>query len=377
MEPFGCFFDLDFTEALFGFGFVESLTIYAVRDGFANDPGTWLFGVVPFAGCSIVIPVGITVIWARPALTFPLEKIEIFGNLGFGSGSSSFKFDFPVKINCRSGGQIRDLTSSKLFILAESSLIIVRPGGSFAAAGTVIQISSPSGPGNSTTVDSASGPFTCAALGGGVIVSYKSVAFIVVQSGNVLSSSSYLNDEAPSAEACDSGCAIYISSGVALSTAGLSGGVLNFKIAQIDVPSGATFDVGEAGSNDGLKCLFPIEINVRGTFGYRSSGGKISIPSGNGDSSGINFFAGGKISSTVIVFIQVYNIITGVDIGPPLECPSDLVGPFFILIVIDGTFVINVIGIKRFSTATVEIYAILFRFRSWRSSVNEQNHCSY
>ena len=345
-----------------GFGAVESLIIIAVQSGFADNPATWLNGVVPFAGCSIVIPAGIIVTWTRAVLTIPIVKIEIFGIAVFGSGQSSFTCDFPIKIDVRGGGQIQDLTSNKLLILQEKSLIIVRTGGSFSAVGTVIRSFTSTGENNSITVDIMSGPFTCGIVSGGVVVSYKRIAFIAIQNGDLSSPSCYLNDEAPSAEACNGGCALYVSPGVKLSTAGLVGGVLSINIAQIDVIAGAIFEVGSAGSSDGLQCSFPIQINIFGVFAYVGNGGKIRLPGGNGDSCGLNFYGGGKLESIVIILIQIFNRITGIDIGEPTRLPIGLIGPFFILIVIDATFEINIIGMKKFRNGKIEFSAILVVF---------------
>ena len=346
------------------------MTIIAVRSGFAQDPSTWLFGILPFANCSIVIPVGITVIWARPALIFPLLKIEIFGVVAFGSGQSSFTCNFPIKIDVRGGGRIQDLTSNKLLILQERSLIIVRTGGSFGVVGTVIRTSSSTGGSSSITVDNTAGPLTCATLSGGLAVSYKRIAFIAIQNGDLSSPSCYLNDEAPSAEACDGGCALYVSSGVRLSLASLVGGVLNINFAIIDVVASAILELGAAG----LECPFPIQINIRGILAAIGGRVRVRLPGGNGDSCGLNFFGDGRLDSALTVIIQIFNRITGIDIGDPVDLPVGLIAPYFIFTSITGLIEISIIGIQRILNCVLKGYTLYFiQFRPWWRYDNIRN----
>ena len=83
-----------------------------------------------------------------------------------------------------------------------------------------------------------------------------------------------------------------------------------------------------------------------GALSFVCNGGGISIPGGNGFTSGIGF-DGGLFTSTVATFIQVINAETGAGIGTPFTLVSGLVGPFFLTIDI-GTISISITGIKEF-----------------------------
>lgn len=320
------------------------MTITAVRSGFAQDPSTWLFGILPFAGCSIVIPVGITVTWARPALIFPLVKIQIFGIIAFGTGQSSFTCNFPLNLDIRAGGRMRIEASSKVLILQEGSIIITRTGGFCGPVGVIVRSRSSSGAESSITIDKEEGPLTCAVSPGIGLIFQKRIVFIVRVDGDITSPSCFLNGEIPSVDACDGGCGMIVAPGVKFSLAGLTGGIMTFFIAEFLVLGGAILEFGSAG----LVCRFPIQLNMYGKFTGPPGRILIRIPGGNGDMSAINIFPGGSVDILITLVIQVYNRFTGLDIGPPFEIPGGSFGPLFIFTTADGSLEISIIGMQRF-----------------------------
>jgi hypothetical protein len=353
-------FDLDFAAVVVGYGAVDSLTFVAIQNGDFYDPATWLGGVVPFAQCSILISAGITVTIARPILTFPLKKFDIYGDLKCGGGHPSFQFNYATNIVVHSGGVVEDLTSTKHFLLPGNSIITSYSGGSCGSAGTVIQTYSSAGLGNSITINSPSGPFTCGILPSGSVLSFPRITFIAIQSGGFLSGDTYLGGVAPSVDVCSGGCGVDIAPGVRLSTADLDG-ELDIDIVQIDVPLGAALELGTSGSNKGFRFKFPIELNAFGALSFICSGGGIYIPGGHGTTSGINFFDGCSFTSIVATFIQIFDTLTGDDMGEPFIVPTVLAGPYFVIIPIDGTIIISVISMKEFSSLIIEFYRIFNR----------------
>jgi hypothetical protein len=354
-------FELDFPAVVVGYGAVHSWTFIAIQSGDFYDPATWLDGVVPFARCSIVISAGITVTIARAALTFPLKKFDIYGVLRCGDGHTSFQFNYATHIFVHSGGVVEDLTSTKHFLLPGNSHITSYSSGSFGSVGTVIQTYFSASLGNSITINSPSGSFTCGILLSGSVLSFPRITFIAIESGGFLSGDTYLGEIAPSIDICSDGCGVYIAPGVTLSTADLDS-KLDIDIVQIDVALGATVELGTSGSNKGFRFKFPIEFNVFGALSFICSGGGIYIPGGHGTRSGINFFYGSSFTSIVETFIQIFDILTGDNIGAPLILPTVLTGPYFVIITIDGTIIINVISMKEFSSLTIEFYRIFNRF---------------
>jgi hypothetical protein len=327
---------------LLGYGIVTSLTFVAVQSGPFNDPLTWTNGIVPFSGCSVVIPAGITVTLARSVLEFPVNTFDIYGSIAFGSGSSSFTFNYPPSIIVHSGGIIQDLTSSRRFLIPSSSFLVIYNGGGFSSAGTVIQSYTSSGLGSSVTVTTAAGPFTCGVLPDGTLLSFTEVTYIVTQSGGFTFGSTYLGGFAPSTEGCSSGCGLYVPSGYVLSTSDLNG-VLGLQVDQIFVAVGGRFELGTVGLSSGFRFSYPCRIDVYGTLAFVGSlGGGIYIPGG----SFINFFPGAIFTSTVVTFIQIIDAVTLVNIGVRFTLATLISGPYFITISITGIISISVIGRK-------------------------------
>lgn len=304
----------------------------------------WADGIVPYGRCSVVIPAGITVTLARSILEIRMIKCDIYGALALGSGSSTFTFNYSPNIIVRSGGLIQDFTSNRRLRLPESSLITILSGGGFSAAGTVIQKYSSGVEGDSITVSSASGPFTCGILSGGAIRSYQKVTFIAIQSGGFTSGSTFLGGIAPSAEFCSAtACGVQVESGVTLSTADLNG-VMSINIDEFNVPLGAVFELGSSGSTSGFKFGSAVKLNILGSLSFVGSGGGILIPAG----SNLNIFGSGKFTSSIASFIQVFNILTGVNIGTPQTLGLSFTGPYFVTVPTSGLIIISLTGINSF-----------------------------
>ena len=352
-------FNLDFASLLLGYGPVSSLTFVAIKNGDLKDPATWLGGIVPFAGCSLVISSGIEVTIPRGELPFPVSKCDVYGKLRCGGGNPSFKFAFPINLAVYSGGSFDDLTSSKRILCPGGSLFTTKPGGSFCSAGTIIQSFSSSGTLNSTTITSPSGPLTCGILPGGGVVSFPRITFIAISGGSLLSGGCFLGGVPPSPDACTDGCGVYIQPGITITTADLDGEI-NINIVQFDVPVGAVFNLGTPGSSKGFKFKFPAVLNVRGSLGFVCSGGGIILPSGGGIKSEIKFFAGGGFAGAVATFIQIVDVVTGINVGSPFDLSITFSGPYFLIIAIDGSITVSVTGMKEFSSLKIEVYRVLY-----------------
>jgi len=267
-------------------------------------------------------------------LEIELIAAIVYGRFILGTGSSTFKFNFPINLNVQSGGIIQDDTTNKMLLVPALSIITVYPGGGFAASGTVIQAYSSAGVGNSVTIPSASGPFTIGVISTTNILSFNTVTFIAIQSGTFTSTSTYLGGIAPSVSGCaGSGCDVYIVSGVTLSTADLNG-VMNIMINTITVSVGATLQLGTPGSSSGFKFMHPIQLSSSGTVAFVCSGGGIFLVSG----STFDLLAGSTFTSVTVTFLQVFNPITGVLIGAPFSISSSVMIPFYFIVAADGTY---------------------------------------
>ncbi len=273
-----------------------------------------------------------------------LATAIIYGRFILGTGSSTFKFNFPINLNVQSGGIIQDDTTNKMLIVPALSIITVYPGGGFGASGTVIQAYSSAGAGNSVTIPSASGPFTIGILSTTNILLFNTVTFIAIQSGTFTSTSTYLGGMAPSVSGCAaSGCDVYIVSGVTLSTADLNG-VMNIRINTITVTVGATLQLGTPGSSSGFKFMYPIQISSFGAVVFVGSGSGIFLVS----SSTFDLLAGSSFTTVTVTFLQVFNPITGVLIGAPYSIDSSVTIPLYFIIAADGTYTVSHTGKKEF-----------------------------
>lgn len=305
---------------------------------------TWSGGIVPYGEFSVVIPLGITVTLARSVFELKLKTCDIFGSLVLGSNSSSFTFNYPPNIIVHSDGILQDMTTNKRLIVPVLSLITLHPGGKLSGSGTVLQIyTKTSGiiQLGSTVALALSGPFTCGILSSGVPLSFNKVTFIAVQSGNFKAGSTYLGGLAPTNDICTlvGGCGVSIGPGVTLSTGDLDG-ELNINIDEITVDSTAILSLGTAGSSGGFKFRYPLQLKIYGQLAYACLGGGIYIPT----ASAINFYLGSRMTSTVSVFIQVYNTLTGANIGLRRILGLSVFGPMFFTISITGTISISIVG---------------------------------
>ncbi|CAF4302230.1 unnamed protein product, partial [Adineta steineri] len=184
-------------------------------------------------------------------------------------------------------------------------------GGGFGAKGTALQIVQGGVAGASFTLTSATGPFTCGMLPDGSIETYDSVTAIAINSGDFTAAGTFLGGFAPSADICSGGCGIEVISGVTLSTAGLNG-ALNFDITSITVATGATFQLGTPGASTGFKFSSAVTLSISGHMSFVGSGGYIRLPPG----SDFNITAGGAFSSAMSVSIEIFDLLTGLAIGP-------------------------------------------------------------
>ncbi|CAM4833497.1 unnamed protein product [Rotaria magnacalcarata] len=292
-------------------GGAGSITFLANKSGDLTDATVWSGGVAPYGKFSLSIPAGITITISGATLSLEMIRCDVSGTLALGSGSDTFTFAFPPTIIVRSGGQLLDKTTKKVFMFPSSSIIAILSGGGFAAAGTALTIVKGGVAGASFTVTSASGPFTCGMLPDGSIQTYNSVTAIAIQSGGFTATGTFLGGFAPSADICSGGCGIQVISGVTLSTADLNG-VLNFQIISITVASGATFALGTPGASTGFKFTSAVKLSISGHMSFVGSGGNIMLPPG----SNFNIAAGGDFSSTISVSIEIFDLLTGLAIGP-------------------------------------------------------------
>ena len=269
-----------------------------------------------------------------------VKKFDVSGTLALGSGSASFKFLSATNILIRSGGTLQDLTENKLILCGAGSLLIILPGGSVSSSVTILQAYSASGVGATVTLPS-SGPFTCGILANGELLSYNKVTLIAVLSGSVTSPDTFLGGDASFLDICTSAvpCGLVVTAGVTLSTADLNGN-FDLNIDLISVLLGAEFNLGTPGSSAGFKFKNKIKLNVFGKLAALFSGGGIRLPGG----SLFSINAGAAFTSFSGCFLQIFDALTGGDIGSPLELPISFSGPKFYQISATGSISITITG---------------------------------
>ncbi|CAM4850655.1 unnamed protein product, partial [Rotaria magnacalcarata] len=288
-----------------------SVTFLATKSGELTDATVWSGGLAPSGNFSLSIPAGITITISGGTLSLQMLRCDVYGTLALGSGSATFTFAFPPTIIVRSSGKLLDQTSSNVFLFPSNSIIAVLSGGGFGAKGTALKIVQGGVAGASFTLTSATGPFTCGMLPDGSIETYDSVTAIAINSGDFTAAGTFLGGFAPSADICSGGCGIEVISGVTLSTAGLNG-ALNFDITSITVATGATFQLGTPGASTGFKFSSAVTLSISGHMSFVGSGGYIRLPPG----SDFNITAGGAFSSAISVSIEIFDLLTGLAIGP-------------------------------------------------------------
>jgi len=131
---------------------------------------------------------------------------------------------------------------------------------------------------------------------------------------------------------------LYIPSGYTLTTGDLNG-VLNIQFDEIDVVSGASFQLGTSSSSAGFQFNYAVQLDAYGTLGFvGTSGAGIYIPTG----SAFDFYGGSSFTSQVATYIQVYNSLTGANIGSSLSLSTSFSGPYYVTVSSNGTVSISV-----------------------------------
>ncbi|CAF1184587.1 unnamed protein product [Adineta steineri] len=327
----------------------NQVMFFVIKSGDIGTGSCYLGGSAPTgpacasSGCGIYVAPSCTLTTASLSGQLSINIGTIIVNsgstcdLGTGGSSSQFKCINPISIIVRSGGTLQVSATSKTLLLPLGSMVTIYKGGS-CTAGTVIQSYTSSGLGGTIQVPNA-GPFTGAFLSDGTVLQYNEVTFIAINSGDIQSGSCYMGGFAPNVADCSSGCGIYIAKGVTLSTASLNG-VLNIDIDTFTVAFGATLQIGTPGSTAGFKFLFPVILDISGTFSFVAAGGGIFLVVG----SEFNLLAGGSFISAVATFLQVYDPVSGALIGVALALVSGQTGPWFVTVLAGGGFTISIIG---------------------------------
>lgn len=215
---------------------------------------------------------------------------------------------------------------------------------------------------NSTTITSSSGPLTCAVLPSGQLLSFNTVTVIAIQSGSFTSGLTFLGGVAPTSASCSasSPCDLYVSSGVTLSTSDLNG-ELDMNFETITVALGGILQLGTSGSSTGFKFKYPVKLNIFGKLSFFGiAGAGIYLPFG----STFNLMPGSSFASEVITFIQVYSIITGLNVGTPFTLPMSLDGPYYVTISSGGLISLSITGMKEIFNFYF-IYKVDFSY--WRN----------
>jgi hypothetical protein len=325
-------------------GATSSFTFVAVRSGQFNDPSVWSNGIVPYGEFSLTIPVGIRVTLARSTFELRMKACEIFGSLALGSGSSTFRFDYPPNLIVRANATLEDLTSRQQLLFPLGSLVTLHPNSllrnqqtlaqTYSRTDSVIQL------GKTKTLP-LSGPFTFSTLPTGELVSFNKITYIAIQSGNFTSASTYLGGTAPTASLCQlvGSCGIVVPADVVLSTDDLQD-ELNINVDTIDIISGGVVRLGTTKSTRGFRFRYPVALNVLGQLSLISSEGSIYIPR----SSSMNFFTGGIFHSVSPTSVQVFDPLSDFNFGSASSLGVSLTGPLFFTVAANGVISIDVLG---------------------------------
>ena len=209
-----------------------------------------------------------------------------------------------------SGGKLQDQTSGGQIYTRTNSVLRVHPGGSCGGSANTQIVSFTSLPaasssGNTLTLGaSVSGPFTCGVISGSSIVSFQKVTYIASQSGDFLTTTTWLGGIIPTFDVCFlvGNCGMYIASGCALSTASLNNQLtINFNV--ITVASGATIQLGTSGISGGFTFNFAVAITIQsgGSCQDQTSSHQIYFPINS-----VSTFYSGAIFVGVNTVIQTY-----------------------------------------------------------------------
>ena len=297
---------------------------------------------MPNGQCSVVISAGFTVTFTGAVLTINIPLLTIEGTfIVTSSGSVGFAFGFSINILIRAGGTFQDQTDNNQLCFQTDTVVTFLPGAIFVGSSTQVFTCSGSPPtvGVGVSIDFGSsivGPFTFGILVDGTTRTFQSVMCIVRRSGEFTVGLTWLGGIAPTPDFCAGvgGCDIFIFTGFILSTGSLSGN-FNIQINFLFIIEGATLELGTTSLTTGFWFRFSITIECYGTL--------ISYVNGIymvGNST-LNFYAGGRFTSTLYVYLYVYNVITLEIIGQ-FELGFLIIGPYFIVITIDGRFLVTI-----------------------------------
>lgn len=310
----------------------DSLPIAPSKSGDFFDATVW-GGAIPKAGATISIPAGISISLSGLSFGINVAQWDLSGTLVLGQGSDGFTFTNPLNMIVRAGAAINDLTTGHRITLPRKSGIMVLKGATFGAIGTLLRLSGSVGADGSLTLSSIAGPFTVGGFGNGMLKLYNRLTFLVGQSGRFTSPDTFLGGFCPGAQLCADGCDIEVQSGATLSTDDLNG-VLNFPVGTISTLLGGGLELGTVGLNTGFQFSSAINLNLFGGLKFTASGGFLRFPG----SSNFNLREGGWFSSGISAGIQIFNPLTGANIGNPFLLGTRLAGGSFLLgFALDGT----------------------------------------
>ena len=237
--------------------------------------------------------------------------MDIYGSLLLGTSSTStFTFQQSINLLVYNGGKLQDQTSGGQIYIRTNSVLRVYPGGSCGGSANTQIVSFTSLPATSssgvslTLGASQSGPFTCGVITSGSIVSFQKVTYIASQSGDFLTTTTWLGGIIPTFDVCFlvGNCGMYIASGCALSTASLNNQLtINFNV--ITVASGATIQLGTSGVSGGFTFNFAVAITIQsgGSCQDQTSSHQIYFPINS-----VSTFYSGAIFVGVNTVIQTY-----------------------------------------------------------------------
>ena len=325
-------------------GEATSFNFTASQTGLFNDPTTWSGRIVPYGNATVVIPSGITVTIAGSSLDVFVLTFDIYGTLAVGQGASNFKFSYPTAVIIRSGGTLKDLTTSKSVTFTSDTLITALDGSTNFGNDTSVVIGSSSTKRAIGDVLRFSGiPFTCGIINSGGLT-FPRINPICRRNGSILSAYTYLGGFAPTVSLCGiSGCGIYIPTGISISTSEVSG-IMSIRISYLDVATGANLSIGSSGVL-GFKFSYAIQIEVYGVLSFVGSGGSLQIPVG----SAFNIYSGASFRPTTAASVSIVSIDTPDNSpGPGVILDGGTSGPFYINILSSGEIDINHESKKKF-----------------------------
>jgi hypothetical protein len=322
-------------------------TYYAIKSGNFNDPSIWKGGIAPFGKCFINITANANVTFTEALFTIEVYAFYIHGTFEVtSSGEAGFTFGVVITLIVYSGGTFVDHTESHHLYCFAESLLIFHPGAFFIGFNSLlIKITALPAKDNIdsqyTLGSTLNGPFTFSFLIFGPIRLFLRVTYIVRQTGEFNDTETWLGHLLPTLE--DSilvgGCALYIPSNTTLRTGSLKGELkINFTHITIDIY--AVLELIAITDPLIFKFFYIVKVEVRGTLHYMgigSANAAIFIPAG----SRINIYASGRFISSNFCYLRIYSIITNQLIGDGYPLGTLIIGPYFIIISIEGIVTVN------------------------------------